>query len=131
MAAATGCEWPEAGGKKVAAFIQKKYLCGVVEDFQQAIDVHEGQIIDGQEVGRARRMSRPAIGIDIENRFRRSRRAPFFDLHLAAAIKFEEVATTPQLDQARNIFGRHFAWTPNQICCMLVDNYQTYGLQYI
>ena len=46
-----------------------------VKNLQQPVDVNEREIIDRHKISRARRVNRPAVAIDVEERFDRRRHA--------------------------------------------------------
>ena len=48
------------------SFVDDKSSSVLIENLQQAVDVHEGQLIDRQEIARSRPVHRPTIHVDIE-----------------------------------------------------------------
>ena len=98
VAAPAAREPRQARGTIPIAFIQHKGARGLIEDFQQPVHIHERHVVNRQEIGGARRVGRPPVGVDVEQWVGRRRRPSILYFHAAPSIEVGEFALTPQLD---------------------------------
>src|SRR5262245_64903759 len=80
----------------MVALVEQKYAGVFVQDFQQAVDIHERQIVYRKEVTCPRRVGGPSVGVDIEQRLSGRGRAALFDLDAATAIELRKLAALAQ-----------------------------------
>src|SRR3989441_11007277 len=115
VTSATSSKTPESGGSEGVSLVQNECAGCFVEDFEQTVHVHERQIVYRQEIAGAGRVRRPAIGVDVEDRFGRRRGASFPDLHARTAIQLGEGAASAQLNELNDVARRQPTRRTNQI----------------
>ena len=91
MTALAARESAEARGPETGALVDDKRAAVPVKNFQQAVDEHEGQLVDRQKIRRARRVQRPAVDVHVEHRRQRRRGATFFDFNSHAPVEVGEL----------------------------------------
>ena len=89
----------DSSGQKVRAFVQNERSCRFIKYFQESVNVHQGQVVDRQKVSCAGRMGRPAIHIDVEQRFGGCHHAALLDLNAASPIQLGKLASPAKFDQ--------------------------------
>src|SRR5262249_18807775 len=112
--AAAPAESGQSSRSKMIPLVEQKCARGLVEDFQQAVDVHEGDIVDRQEVSGAWRVGRPSVRIDVEQWIGRGGGTSVFDFHAAAAVELGEGALSAKLDELGDISGRQLTGPADQ-----------------
>ena len=129
MSAFAARKFSQTGGQKIISFVEQERAGVLVENFQQAVHVHEREIVHGQKVARARRMGGPAVRVDIEQWLGGRSGASIFDLHTGLPVELGEFALATVLNEFGNGTGRQLAGTPDEIGGFVIRDDERDGLQ--
>ena len=122
MTAFAARETAEAGGAEAGALVDDKGAAVFVKNLEQPVDVHEGQFVDRQKIGRARSVERPAVDIDIKHR-RHWRRCPsVLDFNSQALIERGEIFFVRLFDQSRDFLRWKILRPLDQVSTVVVDD---------
>ena len=115
--------------EKIIPLVENERASVFVQNLQQPVDIHERQIVHWQEITCAGRVRRPAIRVDVEQRFARRSRASIFDLYATPPIQLGEFSTLPEFNQLGDFTGGKFARFADEIRRLVIRHDQRNRLQ--